>query len=299
MKKVVKIGTRGSLLAVAQTKLVQYRLLQQGIKSEQVIIKTSGDCIQDKSLADIGGKALFTKEIERALLQGHIDMAVHSMKDVETKRPHGLVIPAVLPREDPRDAFLSPSYDSLQDIPPGVRIGTCAPRRAAQVLALQPKAEITLFRGNVHTRLKKLARGEVDATFLALAGLKRVGLESHAQEILDPKVMLPAAGQGVIGVECLETEKEIYHLLERISHQETARCVALERCYLAFLEGDCHTPVGALAVQEKENQYYMQTFVGKEDGSQLLKKNIRGSFQTVLEQAKNLGREAQKWLATR
>lgn len=296
MKKVVKIGTRGSLLALAQAKLVQERLFTSGLESDLVIIKTSGDRIQDKSLADIGGKALFTKEIERALVKQDIDIAVHSMKDVETKRPSGLIIGGVLKREDPRDAFLSPRGLSMESLSPGVRIGTCSPRRAAQVLAKQPKAQIVLFRGNIHTRLQRLKRGDVDATFLALAGLKRSNLEGYVTEIVDPDVMVPAAGQGVIGVECLSSRSDLLPFLKEMTDQETRQCLALERCYLSFLEGNCHTPVGALALQEEPGHYFMRTFVATEDGSRSMKKTLRGSFEKVMQEAESLGREAKEWL---
>lgn len=296
MKKVVKIGTRGSLLALAQAKLVQEKLSTLGVDSDLVVIKTSGDRIQDKSLADIGGKALFTKEIERALLKEQIDVAVHSMKDVETRRPPGLTIGAVLERDDPRDAFLSNLDFSMDSLVPGVRVGTCSPRRAAQVLAKQPKANIILFRGNIHTRLEKLKRQEVDVTFLALAGLKRANLEGYVTEIVDPDVMVPAAGQGVIGIECLDSKTEILSFLKSMTHHKTARCLALERCYLSFLEGNCHTPVGALALEEEPGHYFMRTFVATVDGVRSMKKTLRGSFDKVMIEAESLGREAKEWL---
>ena len=300
MKKGIKIGTRGSLLALAQAKIVQKEFERRNIPSELVIIKTLGDQIQDRRLADIGGKALFTKEIERALLEETIDVAVHSMKDVETRRPLGLSIGAILKREDPRDAFLSRVYPSVKDLPPGVRIGTCAPRRAAQILAQQPLADIVLFRGNIHTRLEKLARGEVDVTFLALAGLKRAGLEQEATEILAPDIMLPAAGQGAIGIEFLDSRQDLQPLLASMSHQETYRCVMLERCYLSFLEGNCHTPVGALALEKraegKPKTYLMRTFVAQGNGTRGFYETFKGSYEEVMQEAEIRGKEAKKWL---
>lgn len=310
MKKAIKIGTRGSLLALAQATLVQQQLAQKGIDSTLVPLKTSGDAFQDKRLADVGGKALFTKEIDRALLRGEIDVAVHSMKDVETTRPPGLKIAGVLKREDPRDVFLSKKYSSFDALPPQVRVGTCSPRRAAQVQIRYPQADIVLFRGNIHTRLEKLERQEVDVTFLALAGLKRAKLTSPIGTPLDPEIMVPAAGQGVIGLECLETREDLEVLLGSLSHESTRVCLDLERRFLSYLEGSCHTPVGAFVVEEEdvEGQYFMRTFVATNpmtDGTtdrapktapSFLKKNLRGSCKDLVQDIENLGKEAKQWL---
>ena len=200
----LRIGTRGSPLALAQAKEVQQRLAaaHPGLAPAEIaVIRTTGDRVQDRKLEEIGGKGLFTKEIEEALLEGRIDLAVHSMKDMPTLLPPGLIIGCLLPREDPRDALFSPHAASLAALPRGARVGTSALRRQAQILALRPDLQVQLFRGNVGTRLAKLAAGEVDATLLALAGLKRLGLADKATAILSTEEMLPAVAQGAIGVE--------------------------------------------------------------------------------------------------
>src|SRR4051812_34676479 len=206
---VVRIGTRGSPLALAQAGLVRARLaaaqgLAPGLAPEAIeltIIRTTGDAIQDRPLAEVGGKGLFTKEIEEALLAGTIDLAVHSAKDLPTVLPPGLAITAVLPREDPRDVFISRKAKALRDLPSGATVGTASLRRQAQVKRLRPDIDVVPFRGNVETRLRKLDEGVVDATLLALAGLKRLGLAEAATAVLDPQEFLPAVGQGIIALE--------------------------------------------------------------------------------------------------
>ncbi len=247
----LKIGTRGSQLALAQAHETRERLMKAHGWDEDaveiVIIRTTGDMIRDRPLAEIGGKGLFTKEIEEALLDGRIDLAVHSMKDVPAVLPDGLVISTFLPREDNRDAFLSPVADSIDALPEGAKVGTSSVRRAAQLLARRPDLEITGFRGNVDTRLRKLDAGEVDATFLACAGLNRLGLSERITQAVPVDVMLPAVAQGAIGIEIREDDGETRALLEPLNHRDTRIAVTAERGFMIELEGSCRTPLAAFA----------------------------------------------------
>ena len=215
---------------------------------EIVVIKTSGDRIQDRPLADAGGKGLFTKEIEEALLRGDIDLAVHSMKDMPTLLPDGLVMSAILPREDVRDAFVSLSWKSLAEMPAGARVGTSSLRRAAQVGRLRPDLEVVGFRGNVETRLAKLAQGVADATFLACAGLRRLGQADRITMAVDPSDMLPAVAQGAVGVEIRAGDRRTADLVAALDHGPTSLAVEMERAYLGRLEGSCRTPIAGLAL---------------------------------------------------
>ena len=247
----MRIGTRGSPLALWQAHEVQ-RLLCAAHEMpadaiEIVVIKTSGDRIQDRPLSEAGGKGLFTKEIEEALLALSIDLAVHSMKDVATVLPQGLIIPCLLPREDPRDAFVSPKAKTLMDLPPGALVGTASLRRQAQVKMLRPDLRTAILRGNVETRLRKLGEGQADATLLALAGLKRLGLESHAASIVSIDDMLPAVAQGAIGIEIRSADTATAALIAPLNEPNTATCVMTERAFLARLDGSCRTPIAGLA----------------------------------------------------
>jgi len=250
----VRIGTRGSPLALAQAHQVAARLVAaNGLGEHQceiVIIKTTGDRITDRPLIEAGGKGLFTKELEEALFSGDIDLAVHSMKDVPALLPPGLSIAAILEREDPRDAFVSLKYSSLADMPAGAIVGTSSPRRRAQVLRARPDLKVVEFRGNVETRLRKLADGVADATFLACAGLNRLGLSQHISAIMNDDVMLPAVAQGAIGIEIRIGDNRIEDLLAPLNDADTALCVAAERAYLAQLEGSCRTPIAGFAQLE-------------------------------------------------
>jgi hydroxymethylbilane synthase len=248
----INIGTRGSPLALVQAEMTKAALLAahpalktQGI--EIVPIKTTGDKVQDRTLSEIGGKGLFTKEIEEALLDGRIDLAVHSMKDMPTFLPDGLVIAALLAREDPRDVLISPIADSIAALPPGAVVGTASLRRQAQLLALRPDLQVQPLRGNVGTRLDKLARGEAAATLLALAGLKRLGKANAATAILSTDQMLPAVAQGAIGIEIRENDDRIKALVAPIDHAPTTIAVTAERAFLAVLDGSCRTPIAAHA----------------------------------------------------
>lgn len=289
----IRIGTRGSALAVAQAMEVKNRLLgafpDELTQSQIEIVKimTTGDRIQDRHLADIGGKGLFTKEIEEALFKGAIDMAVHSMKDMPDKLPPGLIIDCIIEREDPRDAFISKNAKNLMDLKKGAVVGTSSMRRQSQILKLRPDLKIVQFRGNVITRLEKLARGDVDATILAAAGLKRIGMEEKITAIIPTDVMLPAVAQGAIGVECLEQNEHILRVLDEINHEESRIQVTAEREFLKVLEGSCSTPIGGLA-ELRSGKLYFKGMVASPDGSEMhfTKKEGRP------EDAEKIGREA-------
>jgi len=244
------IGTRGSPLALWQANEVQSLLLAaHGIDDTQTQVstfKTSGDRIQDKPLSEVGGKGLFTKEIEDALLSGDVALAVHSMKDMPTILPDGLEIACVLQREDVRDAFLSDKAANLNELSEGAVVGTSSLRREAQVRRLRPDLEVVEFRGNVDTRLRKLAEGLADATFLAVAGLKRLGKEKLVTAYVEPDEMLPAVAQGAICIEIRSDDTATRKLLKAIHHEETAICVAAERAFLKQLDGSCRTPIAGL-----------------------------------------------------
>jgi hydroxymethylbilane synthase len=241
----VKLGTRGSPLALVQANMVRDQLMAaHGVAVDIVIIKTTGDVVQDRALAEIGGKALWTKELDRALLDGEIDCSVHSMKDVETIRPAEIVIAAMLPRADVRDRLIGAA--SIAALPQGATVGTSSPRRRAQLLRLRPDLKIILFRGNVDTRLAKVAAGEADATLLAAAGLERLNRPDVGVAIaLDE--MLPAPAQGAVGIEARRDDGNMRGLLASLNHAPTFGCVMAERALLAALHADCHSPIAALA----------------------------------------------------
>lgn len=247
----LRLGTRGSPLAIAQAHLVREALLAvHGWSVEAILIMpvvATGDRIQDRALAEVGGKALWTKELDAALMAGEIDFAVHSMKDVETVRSKALAIAAMLPRADVRDRLVGAA--NLDTLPSGARVGTSAPRRRAQLLMLRPDLEIVLLRGNVQTRLDKLERGEVDATLLAAAGLDRLGMHDVGTA-LPVSQLLPAPAQGAVGIETLAQNGQMRELLAAINDDSTFACISSERALLAGLAGDCRSPVAALAVME-------------------------------------------------
>ena len=250
---ILRIGTRGSPLALAQTESLRRALAAAHPKLaapraiETVVIRTTGDKVQDRSLAAIGGKGLFTKEIEEALVHGAIDLAAHSLKDVPTVLPEGLVIACHLPRGDPRDAFVSRRWKSLSDLPPGAILGTSSLRRRAQALSVRRDLTVVPIRGNVETRLRKLEEGRVDATILALAGLERLGLAEAATAVLPPDLMLPAPAQGVIGIEARGGDARALGWLAAIDDPASSACARAERALLAALDGSCRTPIAALA----------------------------------------------------
>jgi hydroxymethylbilane synthase len=247
----LKIGTRGSPLALAQAHETRRRLQAAFDLPEEAfeisVIKTTGDRVQDRPLKEIGGKGLFTREIEDALLSGGIDIAVHSMKDMPVLQPGGLTLDTYLPREDVRDAFVSPGAGHLSDLPEGARVGTSSLRRRAQVLVAYPHLEVVEFRGNVQTRLRKLEDGVAACTFLAMAGLNRLGRADVATAAIAPEVMLPAVAQGAIGIERREGDTRVAAMLEPLHDTLTGQRLAAERAFLAALDGSCETPIAALA----------------------------------------------------
>jgi hydroxymethylbilane synthase len=248
----IRIGTRGSLLALAQSHEVRARLQKAHSLSDDAvtitIIKTTGDQVLDRPLADIGGKGLFTKEIEEALLGNEIDVAVHSMKDMQTALPDGLILGAVLPREDPRDAFISLRYTGIGALPEGAVVGTSSLRRKAQLLSIRPDLCIVDFRGNVQTRLRKLEEGVAEATFLAVAGLRRLGLQDRITAPIPIEEMLPAVAQGAIGLEIRAGDATTAACVAPLNDAATALAVATERAFLARLEGSCRTPIAGHAI---------------------------------------------------
>jgi hydroxymethylbilane synthase len=247
----LRIGTRGSPLALAQAGETRRRLaLAHAVDEDRVeihAIRTTGDTIQDRSLAEAGGKGLFTKEIDQALLDGVVDIAVHSAKDMPTELPAGLVLAACLEREDVREAAILREAASLRALPPGALVATASLRRQALVRRLRPDLRTTIIRGNVETRLRKIADGAADATLLALAGLKRLGLEGRASEILSEEIFLPAIGQGAIAITARADDQATRHLLEAVDHGDTTIAVTLERAFLAALDGSCRTPIAGHA----------------------------------------------------
>ena len=268
----LRIGTRASQLALTQSQWVRDKVqaLLPNTEVELVRISTKGDRILDVPLAKIGGKGLFVKEIEEALLAGEIDMAVHSVKDVPTVLPKGLHIGIVPQREEARDAFVSNRYRNLAELPAGAVVGTSSLRRKAQLLALRPDLQIRDLRGNVGTRLDKLDRGDFDAIILAGAGLKRLHLPARISTLLAPEQMLPAIGQGALGIELRQSDSMLLALMQPLHHLESAVAVAAERAYLARLEGGCQVPIGAYAILS-ENQLSLTGLIASVDGTTVLR----------------------------
>ncbi|MGH6672195.1 MAG: hydroxymethylbilane synthase [Xanthobacteraceae bacterium] len=276
----MRIGSRGSPLALVQAHEVRRRLGEAcGLAADAIeikIIRTTGDAIQDQPLAEAGGKGLFTKEIEEALLSGAIDLAVHSSKDMPTVLPQGLVLSAFLPREDPRDAFISRKAKTLSDLPRGAVVGTASLRRQALAKRLRPDLKIVSLRGNVETRLRKLEAGDVDATLLAVAGLKRLGLLSAATTILDIDEFLPAVGQGAIGIETRTDDTATRALLATVNDADTAVALAAERAFLAVLDGSCRTPIGGHA-RLSEGMLRFRGIIAKPDGGETFEVTREGN----------------------
>ena len=267
----LRIGSRGSPLALVQAREVLRRLSAAcSLPAEQIeikVIRTTGDAIQDRPLAEAGGKGLFTKEIEEALLAGAIDLAVHSSKDMPTVLPSGLVLSAFLPREDARDAFISRVAKTLRDLPEGAVVGTASLRRQALVKRLRPDLAIVPLRGNVETRLRKLEAGDVHATILAVAGLKRLGLLSAATAVLEIDEFLPAVGQGAIGIETRADDSATRALIDKINDADTATALAAERAFLAELDGSCRTPIGGHARVDNDTVRFHGIII-RPDGSE-------------------------------
>ncbi len=290
----LRIGTRGSPLALAQARQVRGRLAAaHGIAAERIaleVIRTSGDMIRDRPLAEAGGKGLFTKEIEEALLAGRIDLAVHSAKDMPTALPQGLVIAAVLAREDARDVFISRKAASLRELPAHARVGTASLRRAALVKRLRPDLAVANMRGNVETRLRKLDAGEVDATLLALAGLKRLSLEHVATAILPLEEFLPAVGQGIIAIEARGDDPRTRALLDAVTDLDTATALAAERAFLAVLDGSCRTPIAGHA-RVDAGRLQFRGLIAKPDGSAVFEAMREGAAGDAVRLGADAGRE--------
>jgi len=277
LDKIFRIATRQSPLALWQARYVQQRLMaaHPGLRVELVPMVTKGDVILDTPLAKVGGKGLFVKELELAMLEDRADLAVHSMKDVPVAFPEGLGLVTICEREDPRDAFVSNHYDSLDALPQGAIVGTSSLRRQSQISERRPDLAIRSLRGNVGTRLSKLDAGEYDAIILAAAGLKRLELESRIRQALPAEISLPAVGQGAVGIECRLDDSELINLLQALNHDDTAVCVKAERAMNTRLEGGCQVPIGSFALLEGD-QLWLRGLVGAPDGSVMVRGERRG-----------------------
>ncbi len=283
---VLRIATRTSPLALWQAEYVKRQLLQahQGLQVELVGMKTQGDVILDTPLAKVGGKGLFVKELEVAMLEKRADIAVHSMKDVPVEFPPGLGLAVICEREDPRDAFVSNHYAAIDQLPQGAVLGTCSLRRQAQIRERRPDLQIKDLRGNVNSRLKKLDDGQFDAIILAAAGLKRLGFGDRIRCAMEPAESLPAVGQGAVGIECRLDDAHTLGLLQPLSHPDTTCRVLAERAMNNRLEGGCQVPIAGYSVLEGE-QIWLRGLVGEPDGSRIIRQEVRGPRQ----QAEALG----------
>ncbi len=279
----LRIATRSSPLALWQAEEVSRRLraLHPDLRVELVTMKTRGDKILDAPLAKVGGKGLFVKELEAGMLEGRADIAVHSMKDVPVEFPEGLELALIMQREDPRDAFVSNRYDSLDALPEGARVGTSSLRRQTQIRERFPQLELDWLRGNVNTRLAKLDAGDYDAIILAAAGLKRLGFEQRIRGYLEPEVSLPAIGQGAIGIECRSDDDAVQSLIAPLADRDTTLRVQAERAMNERLEGGCQVPIAGYAVLEGD-QLWLRGLVGEPDGSRVLRAEIRGPAEQAV-----------------
>ncbi|PIR38753.1 MAG: hydroxymethylbilane synthase [Alphaproteobacteria bacterium CG11_big_fil_rev_8_21_14_0_20_39_49] len=289
----INIGTRGSKLALAQANIVQDLLREKypDIRTNIITIKTTGDKILEKNLNEIGGKGLFIKEIEEHLIEGKVDIAVHSMKDMPAFIHEAFAIPCILKREDSRDAFISYGYKKISQLPDGAVVGSSSPRRVAQLLNARPDIKVVPFRGNIHTRLEKLRNKEVDATFLAMAGLIRAGIKGDNINPIDENEMLPAVAQGAIGIEIRKNEENIKEILSELNHRQTYECVMAERAFLEEFEGSCRTPIGASAKINSE-EMSIKFMVASIDGTKLFKTErvckINNALNASVDAAKEL-----------
>ncbi len=288
----VVIATRKSALALAQSRAFIARLaaLHPRVKFEELLVTTTGDVVQDRPLADIGGKGLFVKEIEEALLDGRADIAIHSLKDVPPQLLPSLSIDCIPEREDPRDVLVSRDGSKLAELPPGSRVGTGSLRRRVQLLAYRRDLEVVAIRGNVDTRLRKAESGEVDAVVLARAGLNRLGLSARATESIAPEVMLPAVGQGALGIEQRADDREVSELLAPLSHSDTKILVTAERGVMLAINGNCTTPVAAFGVR-RGDQLHLRAFLAEADGSRPRSVETTLAFPTSAEAAAEVGRK--------
>ena len=275
--KPLRIATRKSPLAIWQAEYVRNRLItaHPGLEVELVRMSTQGDRVLDSPLAKVGGKGLFVKELEEGLLSGKADLAVHSMKDVPVELPEGLHLPVICEREDPRDAFISGDYSSLDDLPQGARVGTSSLRRQCQIKSRRPDLQILSLRGNVNTRLAKLDNGDFDAIILAAAGLLRLGFAERITSYLDTSVSLPAIGQGAVGIECRRDDPKVNQLIAALNHTPTQIRVSAERAMNHRLEGGCQVPIAGHAVLEK-GELILRGLVGYPNGSEVIRGDISG-----------------------
>lgn len=294
----IRIGTRGSPLALAQATAVRgalakaHRIDPDDI--EIVALKTTGDMQRDRSFEEAGGKGIFTKEIDEALLSGQVDLAVHSAKDVQTILPKNLVIAATPPRADPRDVFLSAKAKSLEALPLGAKLGTASVRRQALALRLRPDLQISLLRGNVQTRMDKMKAGECDATILAYAGLQRLGLTVHATQVLDPMKYPPAVAQGIIAIEARSDDKKTRAMLETINHEDSFAALKAERAYLLALDGSCRAPIAGHAKIERGRLKFVGLVI-TQDGRKFAGVSHEGNAPD----AERIGKEAGDYLLKR
>jgi hydroxymethylbilane synthase len=278
LRKQIRIGTRASALALWQAEWVKSELEKRypGTSVTLTKIKTTGDKILDVPLAKVGGKGLFVKEIEEAMLAGEIDIAVHSMKDVPTFFPDGLHLSCITKREDPRDALLTRDKVKFKDLPQGANVGTSSLRRQAQLMHVRPDFVISQLRGNVDTRLRKLKEGQYDAIILAAAGVKRLGLAENVSEYIDPQISLPAIGQGALGIECRVDDRELNDLIAFFNHADTRTCVTGERALLRRLEGGCQVPIACYG-EMKDGKLHLTGLVGSVDGKRIIKDAVEGA----------------------
>src|SRR5690242_19925482 len=272
----LRIGSRGSQLALWQANHIAALLRDRGHSVEIEIIKTTGDKILDVALAKVGSKGMFTKEIEEALADKRVDLAVHSLKDVPTELQPEFTLAAIMKREDPRDAFISVKFAKLEDLPRKAKVGTSSLRRQCQLKAMRHDLEIFPLRGNVDTRLRKLESGDSDAIILAAAGVKRLALETHVRSWIEPELMCPAVGQGALAVEARSNDTQVLKYLEFLNHPETRNAIECERAVLGSLGGGCQVPIGAYA-EERGGRLYLRAMVGRPDGSQILREQADGT----------------------
>jgi hydroxymethylbilane synthase len=287
----LRIGTRGSKLALWQAEHIRARLLQEGgVESELVVIKTAGDEFASAAIPEVGGKGIFIKQIEEALLDERVDAAVHSMKDVPTETPRGLCFPAITKREDPRDCVVSRSRKALAELPAGAIVGTSSLRRQSQLLHFRRDLRVASLRGNVDTRLRKLDEGEMDAIVVAKAGLERLGFANRITETLPPEIMLSAVGQGALAIEARERDSETREMLARLDDADSRATVTAERALLAELEGGCQVPLGAWA-QIEEGRMRMEARVLSADGSEAIHRQTEGAPREAEQIGQQLARE--------
>ncbi|MES9986716.1 MAG: hydroxymethylbilane synthase [Candidatus Thiodiazotropha endolucinida] len=296
MSQTITIATRKSPLAMWQAEHVAAELkrVHPDIRVELMGMTTQGDKILDTPLAKIGGKGLFIKELEQGLISGEADIAVHSMKDVPVELPSGLHLPVIMQREDPRDAFVSNRYQSIDQLPQGACVGTSSLRRQCQLAEVRPDLVIKSLRGNVNTRLRKLDDGEYDAIILAAAGLKRLGFEDRITALIGPEQSLPAIGQGAVGIECRVDDPRVNDLITPLHHAETAYCVGAERAMNQRLNGGCQVPIAGYAMLESDN-LWLRGLVGEPDGSRIIRGEVEGKTQEARAMGEGLADRLLEW----